>query len=46
MLIVMKYKILEKPTCQEAYDLIEEALRKKATIMILHVVKSIMKEEL
>lgn len=34
MLIVMKYKILEKPTCQEAYDLIEEALRKKATIMI------------
>ena len=30
----MKYKILEKPNSEEAYDLIEEALRKRATIMI------------
>ena len=30
----MKYKILEKPTCDEAYDLVQEALRKKATIII------------
>ena len=30
----MKYKILEKPNCYDACDLIEEALRKKATIMI------------
>ena len=30
----MKYKILEKPNESEAYDLIEEALRKRATIVI------------
>ncbi len=30
----MKYKILEKPTCEDAYDLIQEALRKRATILI------------
>ena len=30
----MKYKILEKPSPEEAYDLIEEALRKRATILI------------
>ena len=30
----MKYKILEKPTCEEAYDLIQDALRKRATILI------------
>ncbi len=30
----MKYKILEKPNCEDAYDLIEEALRKRATILI------------
>jgi RecB family endonuclease NucS len=30
----MKYKILEKPSCDEAYDLVQEALRKKATILI------------
>ena len=28
----MKYKILEKPNCEDAYDLVEEALRKKAII--------------
>ena len=30
----MKYKILEKPECEDAYDLIDEALRKRATIVI------------
>ena len=30
----MKYKILEKPNCEDAYDLVQEALRKKATILI------------
>ena len=30
----MKYKILEKPSCDEAYDLVHEALRKKATILV------------
>ena len=30
----MKYKILEKPSCEDAYDLILEALRKRATILI------------
>ena len=30
----MKYKILEKPSCEEGYDLVQEALRKKATILI------------
>ena len=30
----MKYKILEKPSCEDAYDLVQEALRKKATILI------------
>ena len=30
----MKYKILEKPTSEDAYDLIQSALRKKATILI------------
>lgn len=30
----MKYKILETPDCNEAYDLIAEALRKKASIII------------
>ena len=31
---MMKYKILENPDCNEAYDLVQEALRKKATILI------------
>ena len=30
----MKYKILENPTSSEAYELVQEALRKKATIII------------
>ena len=30
----MKYKILEKPNCEDAYDLIQDALRKRATILI------------
>ena len=30
----MKYKILEKPNCNDAYDLVQEALRKRATISI------------
>ena len=30
----MKYKILEKPSCKDGYDLVQEALRKKATITI------------
>ncbi|KZX12390.1 endonuclease NucS [Methanobrevibacter oralis] len=30
----MKYRILERPSCEEGYDLVEEALRKKATIII------------
>lgn len=30
----MKYKILEKPNFEDAYDLIQDALRKRATIMI------------
>lgn len=30
----MKYKILEKPKCSDAYDLIDEALRKRATITL------------
>lgn len=30
----MKYKILEEPNFREAYDAIEEALRKRATIII------------
>ena len=30
----MKYKILEKPNCEDAYDLVQEALRKRATIVI------------
>ena len=30
----MKYKILEKPNCSDAYDLIDEALRKRATITL------------
>ena len=30
----MKYKILEKPECEKAYELVEEALRKRATITI------------
>ena len=34
MLKLMKYKILEKPTSNEAHDLVEEALRKRATIVI------------
>ena len=34
MINMMKYKILEKPDCNEAYDLVQEALRKKATIII------------
>lgn len=33
-LILMKYKILENPNTKDAYNLIEEALRKKATITI------------
>ena len=30
----MKYKILEKPDCEEAYEMVQEALRKRATIVI------------
>lgn len=30
----MKYKILENPNCEDAYELVEEARRKKATITI------------
>ena len=30
----MKYKILEKPECEKAYELVEEALRKRATIIL------------
>lgn len=30
----MKYKILEKPNSEDAYDLVQDALRKKATILI------------
>ena len=30
----MKYKILEKPSCKDGYDLVQEALCKKATITI------------
>ena len=30
----MKYKILEKPSCKDGYGLVQEALRKKATITI------------
>ena len=30
----MKYKILENPSCQDAHDLVKEALRKKATIIV------------
>lgn len=30
----MKYKILEKPNINDAYDLIQEAMRKKATLVI------------
>ena len=30
----MKYKILEKPNNEDAYDLVQEALRKRATIII------------
>ena len=30
----MKYKILEKPECEEAYELVEEAMRKRATITL------------
>ena len=30
----MKYRILERPSCEEGYDLVEEALRKKTTIII------------
>ena len=33
MLKVMKYKILENPDCEKAYELVEEALRKRATII-------------
>ena len=31
---MMKYKILENPSCEDSYSLIQEALRKKATIVI------------
>lgn len=34
MNILMKYKILETPSSENAYELVEEALRKKATIII------------
>ena len=34
MLKLMKYKILEKPKFDKAYELVEEALRKRATIVI------------
>lgn len=34
MFSVMKYKILERPSCEDAYDLIQDALRKRATISI------------
>ena len=30
----MKYKILENPNYEETYELIEEGLRKKATILL------------
>ena len=30
----MKYRILEKPDSENAYDLVEEAMRKRATIII------------
>ena len=30
----MKYKILEKPNCEKAYELVEEAMRKRATIIL------------
>ena len=30
----MKYKILEKPECEKAYELVEEAMRKRATIIL------------
>ena len=30
----MKYKILEKPSNEDAHDLIESAFRKKATLII------------
>ena len=30
----MKYKILEKPDSEQAYELVHEALRKRATIVI------------
>ena len=33
----MKYKILENPNCEDAYGLIEEALRKRATITANYV---------
>ena len=35
----MKYKILEKPSCKDGYDLVQEALRKKATITIFDCCK-------
>ena len=33
MLKVMKYKILEKPECEKAYELVEEALRKMVILL-------------
>lgn len=30
----MKYKILENPSCEDAYDLVQEGLRKRATILL------------
>ena len=30
----MKYKILENPECEKAYELVEEAMRKRATIIV------------
>lgn len=41
----MKYKILENPNCEDAYGLIEEALRKELQLQYMPAVKSIMREE-
>jgi len=30
----MKYKVLENPNNEDSYELVDEALRKKATIII------------
>ena len=45
MLKLMKYKILEKPTSDEAHSLVEEALRKELQLLFMHVVGLNMREE-